>query len=227
MGANKKKRKNKPQKKFLQMSEKKVSELKQIFSEFRRNNRMDNEMEIAPLRSLDDFIMTKSRFQVPDFRNEDRWFNRIVFNLMYYQTNYLLSSFIIFLFVFLSRPQEMTMGIFLMALVFGGVLVLQTKKVEVRNFKQNHPLVVTSMCFLFGYYLIYKLTSGTVFILGVLVPIVFIIVDSSLRMRNVMNKITNVSNVLGFTKQTPMGIILESIGIEPNFKYQYLDFIFS
>ena len=46
------------------MSEKKVSELKQIFSEFRRNNRMDNEMEIAPLRSLDDFIMTKSRFQV-------------------------------------------------------------------------------------------------------------------------------------------------------------------
>ena len=32
-----------------------------------------------------------------------------------------------------------------------------------------------------------------------------------------MNKFTNVSNVLGFTKQTPMGFILEGVGIEPNF----------
>jgi hypothetical protein len=56
-----------------------------------------------------------------------------------------------------------------------------------------------------------------VFILGVLLPILFMIVHASLRMRNVMNKFTNVSNVLGFTKQTPMGFILEGVGIEPNF----------
>merc|ERR1712200_243214 len=144
--------------------------------------------EIAPLRGIDDFVLTKSRFQIPNFQDEDRWFNRIVYNLMYYQTNYLLSSFIIFGFVLLSRPQEMLTGLFLMALVFGGSLFLQSKQIEVRNFKQNHPLVVTSLCFTFGYYLIYKLT--------------------------------NVGNVVGFTKKTPMGIILESIGIEPNFKYQ-------
>ena len=40
------------------------SEVKQIFSEFRRKNRMNTEMEVAPIRTLDDFILTKSRFQV-------------------------------------------------------------------------------------------------------------------------------------------------------------------
>ena len=43
------------------------SELSQIFkqtiSEFRRQNQNSN-MELAPLRGLDDFILTKSRFQV-------------------------------------------------------------------------------------------------------------------------------------------------------------------
>jgi len=196
------------------------TEIKQIFSEFRKRNRSDGEMEIAPLRGIDDFILTKSRFQIPNFQDEDRWFNRIVYNLMYYQTNYLLSSFIIFGFVLLSRPQEMLTGLFLMALVFGGSLFLQSKQIEVRNFKQNHPLVVTSLCFTFGYYLIYKLTSVAVFLSGVILPICFVVVHASLRMRNVMNKLTNVGNVVGFTKKTPMGIILESIGIEPNFKYQ-------
>ena len=40
------------------------TEIKQIFSEFRKRNRSDGEMEIAPLRGIDDFILTKSRFQV-------------------------------------------------------------------------------------------------------------------------------------------------------------------
>ena len=40
------------------------SGVKQIFSEFRRKNRMDTEMEVAPIRTLDDFLLTKSRFQV-------------------------------------------------------------------------------------------------------------------------------------------------------------------
>ena len=106
------------------------------------------------------------------------------------------------------------------ALVFGASMMLQTKQVEVRNFKKNHPLIMTSICFLMGYYLIYKITSIFVFFAGVILPTAFIVVHASLRMRNVMNKMTNVGNVLGFTKQTPMGFILETIGIEPNLKYK-------
>ena len=53
-------------------------------------------------------------FQIPNFQDEDRWFNRIIYNLMYYQTNYLIASALIFGFVLFARPQEMIMGIFLM-----------------------------------------------------------------------------------------------------------------
>ena len=104
--------------------------------------------------------------------------------------------------------------------MFGASVMLQTRQSEVRNFKKNHPLVMTFICFSMGYYLIYKVTSIAVFIAGVILPTAFILIHASLRMRNVLNKITNVGSVLGFTKQTPMGYIMEAVGIEPNLKYK-------
>lgn len=139
---------------------------------------------------------------------------------MYYQSNYFVSAFAIFALVFLARPQEMILGLILMSLSFGISFLLQNHQLEVRNFRQQHPLIVTFACFTLGYYLIYKLTSVAVFILGILMPILFIIIHASMRMRNVLNKFANATNVLGLTKQTPMGMVLESVGIEPNFKYQ-------
>lgn len=68
-------------------------------------------MELASLRSLDDFLLGQARFQVPDINNEDKWFNRIVSNLLYYQTNYFLASFIIFGSVGFFHPKEMSYGI--------------------------------------------------------------------------------------------------------------------
>ena len=71
-------------------------------------------MDLAPLRSLDDFILQGSRFQVPDINQPERWFNRIVQNLLYYQTNYFLSALVIFLIVAFLHPQQMALGIILM-----------------------------------------------------------------------------------------------------------------
>ena len=72
------------------------TEIKQIFSEFRKRNRSDGEMEIAPLRSLDDFILSKARFQLPNLNDSNKWPNRVINNLMYYQTNYFLLNCVIF-----------------------------------------------------------------------------------------------------------------------------------
>lgn len=41
-----------------------------------------------PFRTLDDFLLGSARFSVPDVRNLDRWNNRIINNLLYYQSNY-------------------------------------------------------------------------------------------------------------------------------------------
>lgn len=56
----------------------------------------NNEFEVAPLRSLDDFLLKGARFQIPTIGDLEKWGNRVTSNLMYYQTNYFLLSLLIF-----------------------------------------------------------------------------------------------------------------------------------
>lgn len=45
--------------------------------------------KFPPLRGLNDFLLEPSRFQLPNFNDFEKWGNRVVNNLIYYQTNYL------------------------------------------------------------------------------------------------------------------------------------------
>lgn len=56
-------------------------------------------IEFAPFRSLNDFILEKARFQMPNLEKPIKWANRVVNNLLYYQSNYLLAILAIFSFV--------------------------------------------------------------------------------------------------------------------------------
>lgn len=60
---------------------------------------MATEVEISPLRGLNDFLLESARFQMPNYKDLDKWANRVINNLLYYQTNYLVTSVIIFLVV--------------------------------------------------------------------------------------------------------------------------------
>lgn len=60
---------------------------------------MNAEVEIAPIRSLDDFLLESARFQVPNFKDLDKWANRVCSNLLYYQTNYFFMALVVFLLV--------------------------------------------------------------------------------------------------------------------------------
>jgi len=57
------------------------------------------EVEVSPLRSLDDFLLESARFQIPNIKDFEKWGNRVVNNLLYYQTNYFLLAVIIFVLV--------------------------------------------------------------------------------------------------------------------------------
>lgn len=48
------------------------------------------EVQVAPLRSWEDFFPGSDRFGRPDFKDISKWNNRVVNNLLYYQTNYLM-----------------------------------------------------------------------------------------------------------------------------------------
>lgn len=55
--------------------------------------------QIAPMRSLNDFVLDTKRYLPPTFNDIKRFNNRVVSNLLYYQTNYLaLSSFVFIIF---------------------------------------------------------------------------------------------------------------------------------
>jgi hypothetical protein len=60
---------------------------------------VSNDLELPPLRSLDDFLLESARFQIPNIKDLEKWGNRVVNNLLYYQTNYLFMSIVIFLIV--------------------------------------------------------------------------------------------------------------------------------
>ncbi len=55
-------------------------------------------VEMAPLRSLQDFV-TDAQFTAPTLQDRDRMENRMINNLIYYQTNYFLSAVVIFIVV--------------------------------------------------------------------------------------------------------------------------------
>lgn len=176
-------------------------------------------VEIAPFRSFDEFLLSQSRFQIPDFNDPGKWSNRIVNNLLYYQTNYFLSAIIIFLLITFLNPGEMILGIITMASIFGLLYYLSFNQVQVKNIKKAHPMVVMISTFCIGYFLIYQIGCVIAFLLGVMMPVVFIVVHASLRLRNMKNKVASVAETLGVSKKTPMAVFLDEWGIEPEVKY--------
>jgi len=178
-----------------------------------------SEFELAPLRSLDEFIMGESRFQAPDFGNIEKWMNRIVNNLLYFQTNYAISAVLIFLLICFLHPGKMFLGILTMGIVFGGLYYGAHTQAPVKTLKKNHPAIVMVGTFSVGYFLIYMMGCILVFLAGVVLPFIFMIVHASLRLRGIKNKVTNVAETLGMGKKTPMGIFLDEFGIEPEIKY--------
>ncbi|MXQ98843.1 hypothetical protein E5288_WYG013420 [Bos mutus] len=49
-----------------------------------------SEVRLPPLRALDDFVLGSARLVAPDPCDPQRWCHRVINNLLYYQTNYLI-----------------------------------------------------------------------------------------------------------------------------------------
>ena len=71
-----------------------------VTAAFRRTRfkRFKMAVQLPPVRSLQDFI-TDAQFTAPTFHDRDRMDNRMVNNLIYYQTNYFLSAILILILV--------------------------------------------------------------------------------------------------------------------------------
>ncbi|XP_071532816.1 PRA1 family protein 3 [Panulirus ornatus] len=173
-------------------------------------------ISVSPLRSLDDFLMESARFQIPNFKDADKWSNRVIQNLLYYQTNYFLTYLIVFAVVGVIHPTKMFCGMTAMGLAFGLFYYLTNNKQPAVQFKKDHPVVSLIILILGIYFIVYLLGSVVVFLMGIFLPILVIFVHASMRLRNLKNKLMNKVEYLGL-KRTPMGVILDALGLEQDF----------
>ena len=174
---------------------------------------MAENVELAPLRPLADFILESARFQVPDLKDPVRWHNRVLSNLLYYQTNYFLVAVAILMLIGFFHPLEMLLGFMTFAVAFGGFVYITNNQAGMRRIKRNHPALSIAIIVAMGYAVMYLLGSVLVFLFGIAMPLLVILVHASLRLRNIRNKISNKIEFVGL-KRTPMGLILEALGQE-------------
>lgn len=171
------------------------------------------EIELAPLRPLSDFMSDGSRFQIPQFTDPEKWSNRVLANLLYYQSNYFLSALLIFLLIGIIHPVQILLGFTALAVIFGTFVYFTNNQYKARRFKHDHPVVCVAAVLGAGYLVVYMFGAVLVFMFGIAFPMLMIIIHASLRLRNFKNKMANKMEFVGL-KRTPMGIILEGLGQE-------------
>ncbi|KAI0233746.1 PRA1 family protein 3 [Lamellibrachia satsuma] len=171
------------------------------------------DVELAPLRPMNDFLLQGARFQVPNFKDTEAWTNRVLNNLLYYQTNYFLTALVTFLVVGVVHPVQMIFGCVAVAAVFAAFVYASNNQSEIRRLKRKHPSLSIVIVMLGGYVLIYLFGSVLVFLFGIALPMLVVLIHATLRMRNFKNKLSNKIEFVGL-KRTPMGLLLEALGQE-------------
>ncbi|XP_049780936.1 PRA1 family protein 3 isoform X1 [Schistocerca cancellata] len=175
----------------------------------KKGSKMD--VEIAPLRSLGDFMLESARFQIPNFRDLDKWEKRVVNNLLYYQTNYFLLGIVIFAIVGVIHPVDLFLGFLSTFGAFCLFYYFINSSASTRAFKKNYPVFGLILILVAIHFAVYLLGSMLVFLMGILLPIAVTFVHASMRLRNMKNKLVNTMEAICL-KRTPMGVFLESIG---------------
>ncbi|XP_068188841.1 ADP-ribosylation factor-like 6 interacting protein 5b [Antennarius striatus] len=181
-------------------------------------------MELAPFRPMDDFFPGTDRFARPDFRDLTRWNNRVVSNLMYYQTNYLALALGVFLVVGFLNPLGLFLGGAVVALVFMGSVWAGENQAVIKNFKRRNPAVFVLGVFVTSYLLLSLFGGVTIFLFGISFPLLLILIHASLRLRNMKNRLENKIEGAGL-KKTPMGVIMDLLDQQEEKINKIQDFI--
>ncbi|XP_053410259.1 PRA1 family protein 3-like [Nycticebus coucang] len=168
------------------------------------------DVTIAPLRAWDDFFLGSDRFARPDFRDISKWNNRVVSNLLYYQTNYLVVAAMMISVVGFLSPFNMILGVIVVVLVFTVFVWAAHNKDALRPMKKRYPTTLVMAGMLASYFLISMFGGVVVFMFGITFPLLLMFIHASLRLRNLKNKLENKMEGIGL-KKTPMGIVLDAL----------------
>ncbi|XP_058462501.1 PRA1 family protein 3 [Malaya genurostris] len=176
--------------------------------------------QLAPLRSVSDFLLESARFQLPNVQDFEKWGNRVVKNLLYYQTNYFLMSGAVFILIGLIHPYKVVLGVtIIMALmyVFVKFFAAEARRSLSAAAGQQQPNKWAVLGGVLGcsYLVLFVFDAVLIVMFAILLPFSLTFIHASLRLRNIKNKITNTIEIVG-VKQSPMGQFLEAMGLMPD-----------
>ncbi|XP_048382012.1 PRA1 family protein 2 isoform X1 [Stegostoma tigrinum] len=129
-----------------------------------------SEVQLPPLRTLDDFVCSSARFSLPDLKDPLRWNNRVINNLLYYQTNYLATVAAILLLVGYIEPLKTLLGGLVVMLLFLGFVWSAENKAAVRRLRRNHPTLCLLAVLLASYCLLSVVGGVAFFLFGITFP---------------------------------------------------------
>ncbi|CAG9808012.1 unnamed protein product [Chironomus riparius] len=176
-----------------------------------------NNFQFAPLRTLDDFLLESARFQLPNFGDFEKWGNRVVKNLLYYQTNYFVLGCMELIIIGLFQPVKIALG---MASIFAVIYALlmiygPNQNPSVQQLQSVNKYAVFGLLLGITYIFLYMFDAVLLVLFAVLLPISSVFIHSSLRLRNLKNKLTSTVESIGI-KHSPMGQFLEAMGLMPD-----------
>lgn len=172
-------------------------------------------LELPPLRSLDDFALGSARFQLPNLQDMEKWGNRVVKNLLYYQTNYFGVFLVIYILMIVLNPTKLLCGLFVKTLMAAVFVQLFTDKGIKRSSKdtlRENRWIVLGGSLLGGYLLLLWFDAVMLSLFTILLPFCVTFIHASLRVRNIKNKVANALDSFHPTS-TPMGKFLMAMNI--------------
>lgn len=174
--------------------------------------RLGNDVELPPFRSISDFVLDKARFELPPYNDLPRWNNRIISNLLYYQTNYFTFFAILFVLQSFFNSQDLALGLSAIVVVAAVVSFAISDNPTFYQTRRDHPLITLGAIILSCYFFIQVLPSVLTVLFSVLLPLFIILCHASIRLRDFMSKVTQTAEKFGL-RTTVMGRLLDIFGI--------------
>uniref|UniRef100_A0A915PL49 PRA1 family protein n=1 Tax=Setaria digitata TaxID=48799 RepID=A0A915PL49_9BILA len=177
------------------------------------NWKIINSVQVPPLRNVREFICDRSRFEIPPFRDLQKWNNRMLSNLLYYQTNYFAFMSIIVLICASVQLRDVFIG--LAAIIcMAAVLIFSLSSIPTFvQARHEHTFITLGAMLLSFYFFVYAIVPVVTVLFTFSLPLLLVLIHASTRLRSLKVKINHQLERVGL-RNTAMAFLLERCGIE-------------
>ncbi|OZC07420.1 PRA1 family protein [Onchocerca flexuosa] len=177
------------------------------------NWKIMNSVQVPPLRSFREFFCDKSRFEIPPFRDLPKWNNRMLSNLLYYQTNYFAFMSLIILICASVQLRDVFIGLVAIMCVAAVLIFSLSSNSTFVQARRDHTFITLGAMLLSFYFFVYAIVPVVTVLFTLSLPLLLVLVHASTRLRSLKVKINHQLERVGL-KNTVMAYLLERCGIE-------------